>query len=329
MSPGLVRERREDALSPTRSQVRGSADAAERSGIRCKVCGNPAAYLCDTPNEHSRTTLLHHYRCTGCGLVFVGDSFDDEELAAAYATLDPDSYYDEIRAETGRKLERALQDLAKLVPRDARIIDIGTGNGGFLERLLESGYTSIAAHEIPGTDLGRFEERGCETYFDFDYSSVPSHHFDAVTLMDVAEHVVDPRKLFAACGRILKPGGVVYFHTPVVTRVDKAMHRAQQLPVVGKLGRAWQRSRTSIFHQQNYTREAIELLLKESGFESIVIRVENELSWPVARYVRTYVCEKFGLPRFLAPVLAPVVYPLVATDLFNANKAIAWGRKTR
>ena len=55
--------------------------------------------------------------------------------------------------------------------------------------------------------------------------------------------------------------------------------------------------------------------------------VRNELSWPVSRYVRSYLVEKQGLPGFLAPLITAMAYPFLATDTFNANKAIVRARK--
>lgn len=93
-----------------------------------------------------------------------------------------------------------------------------------------------------------------------------------------------------------------------------------------KAGVIWQRGRTSIFHLENYTPKSLTFILENAGFSEINIEVKNELSWPVTRYVRTYLLEKQGLPGFLAPLLSPIFYPPLATDLFNANKAIvsAW-----
>lgn len=295
--------------------------------ITCKVCGQDAAYLCDTSNEHSETRILHHYRCSNCGLVFVGNKIENEELGIAYSTLDQGAYYDEIKIETGKKFESSIRDLDELTGKDSAIIDIGTGNGGFMEKLLQNGFTRVAGHEIPGADLQQFEEAGCTLYYDFDYQSIPSNHFDVVTLLDVAEHVLDPRYLFETCSRILKPGGIAYFHTPVVAKTDKMMHLTQKLPGLNKLGQVWQRGRTSIFHQQNYTAKSIEILLHETGFESVNIIEKNELSWPVSMYVRIYLSSKYGLPNFTAPLLAPFFYPFLATDYFNSNKAIVWAKK--
>ena len=131
------------------------------------------------------------------------------------------------------------------------------------------------------------------------------------------------------CSRILKKDGVIYFHTPVVTKTDRIMHFLLKLPLLKKIGAVWQRGRTSIFHLENYTQESLVLILENAGFNSINIEVKNELSWPVTRYVRTYLLEKQGLPGFMAPFLAPFFYPLLATNIFNSNKAIVSAKKSK
>ncbi len=187
----------------------------------------------------------------------------------------------------------------------------------------------MSAHEIQGSDLSRIKNIARYIYQDFDYCSIPSDSFNGVTLLDVAEHVINPKYLIGMCARILRKGGVIYFHTPVVTHTDRLMHFVQKVPVLSKAGIIWQRGRTSVFHLENYTSKSLILLLEDTGFCDIRIEVKNELSWPVARYVRTFLLEKQGLPGFIAPVFAPFFYPFLATDTFNANKAIVSARKAK
>jgi SAM-dependent methyltransferase len=294
----------------------------------CRVCGKPnILYLCDTHNEHSKTRTIHHYRCADCGSVFVGNDVGREELGVAYSTLDSTKYYEDIGAENRKKMATAIGHLEALVAPESSVIDIGTGNGLFAELLHKAGFLDVSAHEIAGIDLSRIKDIAHHIYQDFDYSSIPSGQFDAVTLLDVVEHVIDPKYLISTCSRILRSSGVIYFHTPVVTRTDRMMHSFHRLPLLNRIGSVWQRGRTSIFHLENYTPRAIGMLLEGAGFRDITISVRNELSWPVTRYVKTYLLEKQGLPGFMAPAFTPFFYPLLATSTFNANKAIVSAKK--
>jgi len=296
----------------------------------CRVCGSPdVSYLCETYNGHSKTRLLDNYICNECGSVFIGNNIDAEELGVAYSTLDPKSYYEEIEPDNRKKMATAARHLAGLISPDADIIDIGTGNGLFVKVLHENGFKNVSAHEIQGSDLSEIKDTANRIFQDSDYSSIPSAGFNAVTLLDVVEHVPDPKYLIRMCARILKQDGVIYLHTPVVTRTDRMMHLIQKIPVLKKAGIIWQRGRTSIFHLANYTERSLTLLLKEAGFDDIRIEIRNELSWPVTRYVKVFLLELQGWPGFLAPFIAPFFYPFLSTDIFNANKAIVSARKTK
>lgn len=271
--------------------------------------------------------MLRHYRCTECGLVFVGNRVDAEELGIAYSTLNTKKYYEEIENENKKKMITAITHFLKLTPKSSSIIDIGTGNGLFVELLHKAGFTNVSAHEIPGSDMSRIKNIARNIYQDFDYNSILSGGFEIVTLFDVVEHVIDPQHLIKTCYRILKRNGTVYLHTPVVTELDRMMHFVQKLPILKKIGSIWQRGRTSIFHLENYTPKSLTLLLDKAGFGDIKIKVKNELSWPVKKYIRTYLLEKQGLPGSIAPFLYPILYPILANSFLNANKAIVSARK--
>lgn len=207
----------------------------------CRVCGSAnTVYLCETYNEHSNTRILEHRRYAECGSVFVSNDIGSEELGIAYSDLDSTRYYEEIESENREKIASAIRNLRDLsIPESSSIIDIGAGNGLFIELLHQEGFTNLSAHEIPGANLQKIHDFVSEIYQDFDYTSIPSGYFDIVTLLDVVEHVMDPRYLVQTCHRILKPGGLIYFHTPVVTNTDRMMHFMQKLPVLKKPGIIW------------------------------------------------------------------------------------------
>jgi hypothetical protein len=105
------------------------------------------------------------------------------------------------------------------------------------------------------------------------------------------------------------------------------MHKVQRIPYLGKIGALWQRGRTSIFHLQNYTSQALEIMLHRQNFTNVSIRKENELSWPLAMYIRTYFTSRLGLPSSVSYLLVPLFYPFLATSVFNANKGIGIATK--
>ena len=292
----------------------------------CRVCGSHRnRFLCATWNEHSATRWLDNYRCLDCGCVFIGNPLSPAELAGAYAVIDEAAYYRETAEASAPKFAAAARDLSALTEKSGAILDLGGGNGAFAHALDAHGFTNLFVHEIPGAELPGLPLSVRNVYRDIDYASLPSAGFDAVTLMDVLEHVSDVGITLSAVRRVLRPGGVMYVHTPVVTILDRAMHVVQRMPLLSGVGQAWQRARTSIYHLQNFTPQALRQLMAQHGFEVVRLDRINELSWPVDYYVWVYLVQLRGLPKALVKPLTMLLAPLLRSRL-NANKAVLVAR---
>ncbi len=294
----------------------------------CKICDAPGRLLCTLPAAHDPTLQLQHKICTKCGLVYVANQLSNDELGVAYAARDCDAYYSEIHDTEANKFETARRNLERVgISPSASLLDVGTGNGDFLLHLKAAGFQHLSGHEIPGNATPALDRNGIRVYRDYDFAALPTGHFDAITMMDVMEHVPDPHHAAIQAWRALKPGGVWYFHTPFVTRLDRSMHVAQKLPGLARFGRAWQRCRTSVYHLQNYTARSIEQLASASGFETVDLVTLNELSWPLARYLRVYLCDPLKLPAVVSYLLMPFAAPFIANGFMNPNKGIVTLRK--
>jgi 2-polyprenyl-3-methyl-5-hydroxy-6-metoxy-1,4-benzoquinol methylase len=295
--------------------------------VSCRVCASrDVVWLCRTYNEHSQTHWLDHFRCRFCGSVFVGNDVGANELAAAYASLDEKSYYAETGAASQAKVRAAAGEVATLAAHDARMIDLGGGNGAFVRALWAERFTDVSIHEIPGAGLADLSGVVRQIYRDTDYATIPPESFDVVTMMDVLEHVPHPPQTFAAAKRMLRSGGILYLHTPVVTVLDRIMHLFLKFPLLDRLARLWQRARTSIFHLQNYTPRALTLLAEREGFQVLRVEAINELSWPLDLYVRVYLVEKARMPRVLVPLVTGLAAVVVRSRL-HANKGVLAARR--
>ncbi len=95
------------------------------------------------------------------------------------------------------------------------VIDLGCG-AGFLTSAL-----SQAGHHATGVDLSKGsleiakKHDAASIFIEADATNVPlpSHTFDAVCAMDLLEHVPEPQKVIREASRLLKPGGLFFFHT--------------------------------------------------------------------------------------------------------------------
>jgi 2-polyprenyl-6-hydroxyphenyl methylase/3-demethylubiquinone-9 3-methyltransferase len=101
-----------------------------------------------------------------------------------------------------------------------QVIDVGCGGGILAESMAEMGA------EVTGIDMGEAplsvaKLHGLESGITVDYRRITAEAmagqhpgaFDVVTCMEMLEHVPDPASVIAACARLVRPGGHVFFST--------------------------------------------------------------------------------------------------------------------
>ena len=104
--------------------------------------------------------------------------------------------------------------------RGARVLDVGCGGGLLSESLAAAGADVTAIDLAPGL-LKVARLHGLESGVQVDYrqSSVEAlaaempAAFDAITCMEMLEHVPDPGSVLHACASLLKPGGRLFVST--------------------------------------------------------------------------------------------------------------------
>lgn len=104
--------------------------------------------------------------------------------------------------------------------RGARVLDVGCGGGLLSEALARAGAEVTAIDLAPNVlDVARLHLY--ETGLRVDYREVSVEtmalenpaSFDAITCMEMLEHVPDPGSVIDACARLLKPGGTLVVST--------------------------------------------------------------------------------------------------------------------
>ena len=101
-----------------------------------------------------------------------------------------------------------------------KVLDVGCGGGILSEAMarLGAGVTGIDLSEKPlrVAQLHLLESGLSIEYFLAAAETHSENHpdtYDAVTCMELLEHVPDPSSTVAACARLLKPGGRAFFST--------------------------------------------------------------------------------------------------------------------
>ena len=123
--------------------------------------------------------------------------------------------------------ERLAFIAARQPLQGARIVDIGCGGGILSEALARAGAQVTAIDLAPeALDVARLH--AIESGVAVDYRLVSAEalaaelpgQFDAVTCLEMLEHVPDPQSVLRACAALLKPGGRLFLST--LNRTPKA-----------------------------------------------------------------------------------------------------------
>ena len=148
-------------------------------------------------------------------------NFDPQEIAKfeelASRWWDPDSEFKPLHEINPLRLEY-IDRRSKL--NDKTVVDIGCGGG-----ILAESMASRGAHVL-GVDMGKAplsvaQLHKLETGVELDYKQITAEalaeeeagKYDVVTCMEMLEHVPDPASTIAACSKLVKPGGHVFFST--------------------------------------------------------------------------------------------------------------------
>jgi SAM-dependent methyltransferase len=246
-----------------RIQVTEGATIESHDGIACLLCGG---------TEHGvvfREFGVDVLRCRRCAHVFSAhDAPADYKGYWGERVVDPGEFYWD-RAH--RAIWQDFFDRFVTGRPPGRLLDVGCGLGYFVRAMQDtfpewksegreiSPAAVCYAREnlgISGVRQGRIEP-----------GTIPGEHYDLVTMWDVLEHLKEPDPLLRTLRQALKPGGLLFLHTPnVEVQVLKA-----------KLRRWLHGMRPSVHyleardHLHLYSPSTVRVLLERCGFDAVTV----------------------------------------------------------
>ncbi len=225
--------------------------------VLCPLCGiAPVPFAVD----YQGFTLC---QCEKCGLQFVSPRLSYEELADKVYS---DNYFPKrsvkkVSPATVHYFERQLKEFERLLNGPRSVLDIGCGNGGFLEFAREHGW------EIAGIDIKLSpdaRELGCPLWEgrlqDVDFEG---NRFDLVRMNHVLEHTQNPLGELEICRRLLAPGGVLFLSVPNITGISPKLKNFQSR---FKLKAHRWRHYAAMHHLFFFSPETLKPLVEKAGF---------------------------------------------------------------
>lgn len=163
------------------------------------------------------------------------------------------------------------EEMVSLVPPGVRrVLDVGGGEGGFLDAL-KTRQPECETHlaELSPVSCGIASDR-VDKVWQGDFISLPlPSGYDCITFLDVLEHTLEPERWLERAGQLLAPEGVVVLSIPNVGHWSV---------VVDLMEGRWDYAPAGIHcitHLRFFTRTGLMSLLEETGFEMVSIKAHR------------------------------------------------------
>lgn len=203
--------------------MKSALSCAKASTYRCKICGKYLSILQEdsllienvpenTFNFSDKTVNLYITDCKFCGSVQLINVPLSSDFDVVYRSIGVSDSY---RGAKKRQIENFLK-LYNLY--DANIIEVGCGNGQFLEIFNELGISNIVGIESGATNYNECLDKGFNVIHGNIFNTLKkaqlSNSFEAFVTFHYLEHFPNPLKFVTCLYKIIRPGGIGLIEVP-------------------------------------------------------------------------------------------------------------------
>ena len=234
--------------------------------LTCPLCSTAAVTHYARARDieyHTSETEFDFYLCGPCGVLFINPMLSDR-LGEIY----PPNYYSFVK--TNRSLvvaakewldkQRFRQILRTLSGPEISVLDVGGGTGWLLD-LIKSADSRVSRTSVIDIDANagaQAELAGHRYYHGRIEEYDRTDRFDLVLMLNLIEHVSDPRAVLSKARTLLKPGGRLIIKTPNFDSLDGHLFRH----------RSWGGYHTPR-HFVLFRKDSLEKLSSECGFQTV------------------------------------------------------------
>jgi SAM-dependent methyltransferase len=196
--------------------------------MSCAICDSVGT----TPFMIARdmfTDEVHRIvRCDGCALIRTVPSASSEAMYVYGGTADAGARFGRMQRCLQLFRRARVRQLAGLRP--GRALDVGCGDGSFLEALAQLGWEVYGTELSPSIAATARQRLGERVRTDtMDNAGYPEASFDLITFWHVLEHMDDPRAALNHARRLIRPDGTVIIAVPNIQSLQARVFRQDWL----------------------------------------------------------------------------------------------------
>ena len=169
-------------------------------------------------------TIFEKYdvlRCSNCKLYYAGNIEQTKEMADYYALM---SRYEggnyTLSKDIMRHYRQNVDMIQKIIPKDAKILDVGCAFGGLLNELKKEGYMNLTGLEPSEKNCNYAEKMYSITVQKGNWGNkMPiseDEKFDLIIFSAVLEHLLDFKSDIQRCKKYLNKDGYIHIVVPDV-----------------------------------------------------------------------------------------------------------------
>ncbi|MBI5077297.1 class I SAM-dependent methyltransferase [Candidatus Falkowbacteria bacterium] len=245
----------------------------------CPVCNHEQVRLESNCQdfEYEYPGFFSLYQCPRCGLGELEPKLMTGELLRAY----PKEYHGYNYARVKSKIFNTLQRLRlkkrlafykSLIGDNARILDIGCGDGHYMDYFAKRTNWHFVGVEFNSEIANVGISEGRSIYIGtFENADFPDDYFDLVIMDHLLEHVSSPVELLKKAKRKLKPGGYVIGELPNIASWDFI------------LSKKYWGGLHAPRHLYDFTPASLSLTVQQAGFDNCQITYNlNTSHWALS-----------------------------------------------
>ncbi|MCS6874620.1 MAG: methyltransferase domain-containing protein [Pyrinomonadaceae bacterium] len=215
----------------------------------------------------------------------------------------------EVSAKAPEKLHQIVFDeYQKKVPKGAKVIDLGAGEGAFAQKAILRGDLVVGVDrenwKIKAPFLSvNLDEVGFAESIVRDFG-----RFDVAIAIEIIEHLENPFAFIRECARLLKKDGLLFLTTPNVEAINSRV----MFLIKGRLAYFDEYSTIRSAHITPVFSWKLDMALEEASFEKIS-----------DKYVlHEFTLGKHNIKGWLSGVLAAMLYPFVKGNKRGSNRVL-------